>query len=79
MVGRQVLVQSVRNRQNSLYKVFGSAYAVTTTMYTFASIVIVLYFGNGTRASCNVNWSKFTGGYKSGEVGRCCCRVMHAV
>lgn len=65
--GVPVLVQSVRNRQNSLYKVFGSAYAVTTTMYTFASIVIVLYFGNGTRASCNVNWSKFTGGYKSGE------------
>ena len=75
----QVLTQSLKSRNNALYRVFGSAYAVTTTMYTLASIVIVLYFGDGTKASVNVNWSKFTGGYASGHVRtstrlpRVCC------
>lgn len=77
VVASQVLTQSLKSRNNALYRVFGSAYAVTTTLYTTASIVIVLYFGNGTKASVNVNWSKFTGGYASGQVWhlRACGRV----
>ena len=68
--GVPVLTQSARDRSKPLYKIFGTAYTVTMSMYTVASFIIVLYFGVATRSSCNVNWSKFTGGYEHGKVCR---------